>query len=595
MTVIPSDIPIDVPTAKTPATSWLSRLTVEQLIYALLALIPLAIRLVDLGLRPLSPVEASTALRAWQISRGLEPALDAGIPLLLSLDVATFFLTGAADGLVRMWPLLASVAIVIALYQWRDWLGRQVALGAAVLVALSPLVNAFGRRGDGAAFVLLALAIALAGWGRLAKDDTKGWTWLAVGLGLILISGPAAPTALLALAIVLLLTWRLAPPLSPIPVTAWVTFLAVTLLGGTIFLTHLNGLGLMALNWSEWLTAFSLAPVSWLWGLLRLLLDEPLIVLLGLAGIALLARRSVRASSKNSETAWAFGIAALVVALVAILQGPYAAGSRVIAALMFAVPAAAFLLWLFRRLVKPPPDIGGIEGGKRFNAEMILYMIVFAALIILGVLALISYSHTGQLTHLWLLGATIVMALVLSLVFLFFLGWRNVLSLAMLVLVAALALFNIATAAGLAYDASPPRFPALYETDARPGVSDLVITAGDVSMRKHGYPWALPMALVTGSEADDLLQWYLRQSPELQLVEHVGLENAPPLVVAPADRALPLSERYAGQDFAILDAWDPAQGDLLQQITWALFRVAPRNIPTENHILWADTLILSLE
>jgi hypothetical protein len=47
--------------------------------------------------------------------------------------------------------------------------------------------------------------------------------------------------------------------------------------------------------------------------------------------------------------------------------------------------------------------------------------------------------------------------------------------------------------------------------------------------------------------------------------------------------------------FAILDAWDPAQGDFRQKVAWILFRTAPWNIPTENHILWADTQVLSLE
>jgi len=467
-------------------------------------------------------------------------------------------------------------------YYWRNWMGRWIALVAAILISLSPLVNAFGRRGDGTALALLALAIALVGWGRLSRGNAGGWTWLAVGLGLVLISGPVAPTALLALAIVLLLTRRLAQPLSSPNMTALVSFLTVVLLGGTVFLTHLNGLGLMALNWSEWLAAFSITPSAWLWGLMRIVLDEPLIMFSGIAGLVLVALRSVRENDERADIAWAFGIAGLVVAGVAILQGPYAAGSRAVVALMFVVPAAYFLVWLFRRL-----DL------KSFNAEMALYVIVFAALIVLAVLALISYTETGQLTHLWLLAATVTMAIVLTVVFLYVLKQPQILSLALVVLVAALALFNVATASGLAFDARPPRFPALYESDARPGIYDLVMTAGDISELQQGHRWALPMALVTGSEADDLLQWYLRQSPELQLVEHVGLENAPPLVVAPDDLILPLSARYAGQDFAILDAWDPAQGDLREKIAWALFRVSPLQIPTENHVLWADTLVLT--
>ena len=237
----------------------------------------------------------------------------------------------------------------------------------------------------------------------------------------------------------------------------------------------------------------------------------------GIAGLALVARRSVRERDDRLGIVWAFAIAALVVALVAILQGPYSAGSRAVAALMFAVPAAYFLVWLFRRF-----DL------KSFNAEMALYVIVFAALIVLAVLGLISYTETGQVTHLWLLAATVAMAVVLTVVFLYVLKQPQILSLALVVVVAALTLFNLATASGLAYDARSSRFPALYESDTRSGIYDLVITAGDVSEREQGYRWALPMALVTGSEADDLLQWYLRPAPELQLVEHIGLENAPP-------------------------------------------------------------------
>ncbi|MCP4165221.1 MAG: hypothetical protein GY759_04920 [Chloroflexi bacterium] len=590
MTTSPIDAPIEpVEMASTMASevstlviepeeqrSWLERITIEYLAYTLILVIALAVRLLNLGLRPLAPTEAATALRAWQASRGLGPDLDAGVPLLFSLETLTFFFTGANSALVRVWPVVASVIVILAIFNWRRWIGRDVALLAALLISFSPLLNAFGRRGDGAALALMALAIALAGWARLQEQQHHGWTWLAVGAGLLLISGPAAPAAFLALAIVLLLTWHDAQPLSSPGITTLVLFLGVALVGGTALLTQLSGFGLIALNWSEWFASFNLSGASLLWGFIRLLSDEPLLVIVGIGATIWGVRRG--------NVPRAFSVAALVVMLIALLQGPYAANSRAIAALMLTVPVSGFLLWLAR------------SGDFRWNdPELILYGIVLTILIALSIFTLISYNKTADSTQLWLMGASVGMAIVLTVVFLLLAGPKRVLSIAAVVAVAFLALFNTATAWGMAYDARPPRFAALYTADARVGLYDLVTTSGDLSQRQRGDRWSLPIALVTGSDADDLLQWYLREASDLRLVESVGLENAPPLVIAPAFRELPLSERYAGQDFALLDAWDPAMGDGRQKIDWIIFRKAPWNIPTQNHILWADTAIINLE
>jgi len=78
----------------------------------------------------------------------------------------------------------------------------------------------------------------------------------------------------------------------------------------------------------------------------------------------------------------------------------------------------------------------------------------------------------------------------------------------------------------------------------------------------------------------------------------VGLESAPPLVVAPAGRVLPLSERYAGSDFAVAAAWSPAGGSAVSGkilAAWLLLRRGPWELPTTNVVLWVDAAILSPE
>ncbi len=51
-------------------------------------------------------------------------------------------------------------------------------------------------------------------------------------------------------------------------------------------------------NWSEWWQAFTLQPTAWLWGLVRLLSDEPLLVLLEAVATLWLWRRPQPATAR---------------------------------------------------------------------------------------------------------------------------------------------------------------------------------------------------------------------------------------------------------------------------------------------------------
>ena len=192
------------------------------------------------------------------------------------------------------------------------------------------------------------------------------------------------------------------------------------------------------------------------------------------------------------------------------------------------------------------------------------------------------------------------------LLFAYFIGRRPTLVAAGLLAFFNLGLLALATTWGMAFDVTPPRYPALYAADSRPELNTLINTLGDLSERKKSGRWEMPIALVTGSavsaqdaaqESIDTLRWYLRPARDLRIAPSVSLEDAPPLVVAPKDQTLPLSERYAGMDVAPFTTWDPgdsATASKQQQLTWLLFRTAPWNIPTEPFVLWADTDTLML-
>ncbi len=557
-----------------PLPAWMQRLTLEHLAYAVLLIIPLVVRLIDLGGRPLAPAEASTALRAWQLSQGHAPLLDAGIPLLFSLQTFTFWLLGASDALARLWPLLAACALIIVLLDWRPWLGRTSTLIAAILLTGSPLLNAFARRADGVAFAMLAAALMLAAWPRLQNGDRRGWGLLLGAAALALISGQAGFSALLAGLALLLWGLRRGHNLPSWPDLSHVTLaLAILLLGGTAFLRSIDALGLAALNLSDWLQAFTLRPSAWLWSALRFIAGEPLLLPLGLAGLIWnLRQRS--ALTFVTPAAW-------LALLIALLQGPDAAGSRAVAALFLAPFAARFLLALRQQ--------GEFALG---DVEATLYAIVFEVLIALSVFSLITYSWAGESSQLALLIGALVMALFVSAVFIFFIGWRRMLSMAALCLILSLAIYDVAQISGIAFDRAAPRYATLYASDSRLALRDLQKSIGDLSERQHGERWALPITIIADEATSDVLQWTLRRSPYITVAGDVGAENAPSLIIAPASRELALGDRYAGQPFRILDTWSPDQGDIQQKIAWFIFRNAPWERPTTDVVLWADAQIL---
>lgn len=576
------------PLVETKRPPILYRVTVEQLAFAALTLVMLVVRLVNLGVQPLAPIEASTALRAWLVSQGLGPSLDAGIPALFSLETLTFYLIGAGpktwpqlgDVFVRIWPLLASVATLWVMYDWRRWAGDRAskangsltALVAAVLFAMSPLANAFARRGDGVALVLLGMALAIAAWGRLQEGDRRGWMPAAAGLGLALIGGPSGVSVLLALVSITVLSRHDVRNWPRPALIDGIVLLMVVLLGGTAFLTHLRALGLTALNWSAWLADFDLAPMTWWWGFIRLVLDEPFLVPVGVVATLWLLKRPGPART--------LGLAALILMVAAVLQGPYAAGTRAIVALLFTVPVATFLLALAGRLDLRQP-------------ETALYVVVLLLLLIVAFLYLLLSLQNQGSVYVTQMVVALAAAVVLAVLFGFFLGRQTVLVHTAFVLVIAMYLFGLATARGLGFAPLPPGFAALYATDGRLGLRDLTATLGDLSEMQKGERWALPVALVAGSTSDDTLRWYLRQVPDLEIVHGVDPTNAPPLVVAPGDLEVPLTDRYSGQQFIGWDVWEPMDGDLRQTLSWALFRTAPWDLPTDKVILWADSQIIT--
>ena len=185
-------------------------------------MLALGLRLYGLGRVPLGPAEAVQALPAWAAAAGQPYDLIGVSPLLFGLQWLLFALFGAGDAVARFWPALVGGLAPLLFYALRDRLTRGGALIGGLLWAISGVAVFTGRLGLGESLVAplaLALLAAMNVWARqtAAAEETgatsKGTPlrWAAVALGLLLISGPAAYTALLA-GLIAALWWRGALP-----------------------------------------------------------------------------------------------------------------------------------------------------------------------------------------------------------------------------------------------------------------------------------------------------------------------------------------------------------------------------------------------
>ena len=561
--------------ATKPRLAWLST---ERLAYLLLALVPTLVRIMHLGARALAPAEAHTALRAWQQAHGLHPALDAGSPLLFSLQTLSFFVADGSDALARAWPLLAAGALPLTFYLMRQRLGRSTALIAATLVTLSPLVNAFARRSDPTSFALLAAGLALAGWFRWQDEQPHGSALLLSGIALAFLSGPGGFSVLLALAAFLLLA-QLENPQQRLRLSARSAQPALILLlaGGAAFLTRFDTLGLSAINLSQWLADFSLAPKHLLFGFIRMAADEPVLSLFGLLAVIWGVRRGGMSR--------ALSIAAGISALLAILHGPDASYSRAVAAFFLTLPTARLL------------DHWRQQHAFSFRSlEQILLTAVIFLLAFLTVYALMTFAHTSSPQFKLLFLLTDLMGVIVIAIFIWFIGWPEVRNALIISALSLSLLFGAGMAWALAFNHTLPTLARVTPTETLPAMQSLVQTIGDISQHNTGDRHATAIALIPGTPADDVIQWYLRDAAQLDVTPNVNLQDPPPIILAPPQAAPALGDTYAGQSRGLSTDWGLKDIQTLNQaITWFFQRRAPFPPPTHDTIqLWVRLDHLSL-
>ncbi|MGC8838744.1 MAG: hypothetical protein ACP5UM_10045, partial [Anaerolineae bacterium] len=345
---------------------------------------------------------------------------------------------------------------------------------------------------------------------------------------------------------------------------------AAFLLVATAFTLRPIGLGLAADLLAGWFARFGEAPAyPWHWVPRLLVLQEPLILLGGVAGLALAVRRR---DPLGLFLGWWAAFALLVGA---------AAGGRAPDDLVAVLIPLALLtgqaLDAFARHLRERGSWAA-EGG----------LLLFA--VALGIFAYVqvsAYTLSGDGRYLILAGVPAVVLLGLAALWgawhgqgvalrglaLFFLLWA--------------AVAQGSVAGNLNYNHEPSRLEGFVGEQTLPGMRDLLAWLQRLSVQRHTDIHALPVTVVGYDRP--LLQWYLREFREVRFVPGLAAPPAAGVVLAPADRQLPLGETFTGQDFQIAQRGLPGRLQGKDLVRWLLFRDNVVSQDKDTLVLWVPT------
>jgi hypothetical protein len=194
-----------------------------MILYAIILIIGLAVRLLNLGAMPLSELEASWALTTGGENQGAGAFSPAATQVLiggpqpgyLMLTYASFALITDSNFLARFWPALAGSLLVAFPFFFRRRLGQPAALILAFFLALDPGLVAVSRQAGGPIIALAFTMLAFGLW-----QDRKPF-WAALCAGLALLGGPSLLTGAFGLLLAWCASWLLEKYTLARPLQVW--------------------------------------------------------------------------------------------------------------------------------------------------------------------------------------------------------------------------------------------------------------------------------------------------------------------------------------------------------------------------------------
>ncbi len=583
--------PTPTPTTAAPMEGLREGVTIETLAYAAILVLAAALRLIHLSAAPLTTSEASQALAAFNST----PMPTGGSPLLYAINQLVFGITGTSlgDAGARLAAALMGTLAVLLPSLYRRSIGRLGALAAALILAISPTLVFASRLMDGQALAAM-LALAALGFG-LRYGETRRPRDLriaAISIGLALISGPGALTALIAIGLGSIMAYRwlmsdddrarlreLGQESAALR-EALIWGAATVLLVASTLLLNLGGLRGVPEVVSAWLGAWTAFDVIGPLQIFQILLIyEPLIILAGVAGLVIAMRRITGVMA-------VLGVWGIVALLIAIAQP----GRQVTDLALALVPLALLAGLATQRLIDALADRGtwGNEGALWLvGTPLIGYLAI----------TLSSYATGHNLIgNAQLLGQTLsplgsfavllaILALIVGGIFALAMGLGAVLragaSLALVVLV----LLSVGgTWSATQLHAGDPHELLWGPSTTTPEVQPLLEAVEAASWRATGTPRqaAINVAL---PNFDPVIAWYLRGFKNTRFTAAADTDT--PIAITPLGTE-PLAEpgAYLGAKFVTRALWSPSALDDAALLRWWVYRQANDPTAEQTLVVW---------
>ena len=536
------------------------------------------------------------------------PAL-AHSPLLYTAQGFLFWLTdGGGDGWARAFPGLAGGLLVLLPWLLRDALGKPAALLLALLLALDPWLLTFSRMGDGAILSAGLGLLLIAGFAKGGDLSPNGRRAMAVAAGLFLISGPLAWLLLPVIAGAFLLFGRTTFwPSEQYERAQLLTIAGVTIVAGsTGFLSHWEGLGVISTSLTVALDTLRIdAGYSLGWALLRLVVDQPLALVLGLSGLIALWLKTPSASTPevtDNETSassprmgegWGGGSWGEGNAWRLLLTGWFVWGL-----LLLLLPGRNPMTLL---VIGLPLVISAARTGAALLAYATRQVnwrdgsLIGAAL---GVLLVTTVFWTNHYNSQWGNEDFDLLTLffygivpILCVFFVWWAGWRTSSQIFVLIGLPLLLLVSFGSGWSLNQPGETTAGSALFAEVAQPGLMGLVTDVATLSSLRARDPHEALVLVDVPPELQSLLGWNLRSMRQLGFVDGVNpalLTDPAGLVIGDEATASSLPGGYVGSRYPVLERWLPT--DLIgagPTARWILLRELKITPPTTSVVLWA--------
>lgn len=562
----------------------------ERLLWTVLFLVAALLRLTDLASAPLNTAEAFQALAAYQVAHGgVASGIYQAAPLLFHLNVLLFALFGGGDGLARLVPALSGVGLVLTPLLLRRYLGGWGALGTGLLLALSPIALYGSRLLDGTMPAALGVMLLVGCAARFLDSWHRSYVvWGGLGLAVALTAGPAAWGLLLGLLIALaggLWVWRgQVPWVWPMVRPSLGRGLAAAGLGvlalGTGLGLNPGGLAAVGQQFLGWLARFGPpAGPAILSPFLLLVVYEPLTLVAGLVGLAVAVGRR-----HGMGLLWVFWTAVGVAQLA-----------------LMPARQPSDLMWV----LLPLAGLGGLavetlvrslQAHGRWQNEGLYLPVSLLLWIHLG-LTLARYARTGSPTDQLMAGLVFLFQLLLTVIFGLAMTvpepeeepaqtMRRGLAVALRAGGLSLGLVLLGLAFSIGWRLSHRGMANPLELPVRETTAVEVRTLAGVIERLGELNPRLEEGLSVTfiGEPDPALRWALRRF-EGQVVDQLGPEERPPLVLAPLREPLPSG--YLGENFPLRRAWVPGEEEGLPVRWWLYREVTTPPTVTAQVVLWA--------